>query len=297
LATIRNCFTVTTLKANAAAAAAELVAVPTAAPVVPAWLRFALTGAAFFKRDLLTDFSYRLSFLLHALNILLGVAAYYFLARFVDRSALGGAEPFVFLLAGLTVNAYMSTWMVCFTDAVRTGQATGTLKAIAGTPLSRAEFVLFSALYPSARAAVDAFVYVMGGMALGASLGHTNVAAVGLVLLLSSVSFAAIGIASAAIALVFRRGDPLLWLATSLSWMLGGVLFPIELLPAPLASAARLLPITHAVSGVRLALAGGSITDAAGPLAVFAILGLPLSLAAFDAGLHRARVAGSLGHV
>jgi ABC-2 type transport system permease protein len=285
----------TTLKASAAAA--ELVAVPVAPPAVSAWPRFALTGVAFFKRDLLTDVSYRLSFLLHALNILLGVAAYYFLARFVDRSVLGGADPFVFLLAGLTVNAYMSTWMVCFTDAVRTGQATGTLKAIVGTPLSRGEFVLFSAVYPSTRAAVDAFVYVAGGAALGASVANTNVAAVGLIVLLSSVSFAAIGIASAAIALVFKRGDPLLWLATSLSWMLGGVLFPIELLPAPLETAARLLPITHAVSGVRLALAGGSITEAASSLAVFAILGLPLSLVAFGAGLHRARVAGSLGHV
>jgi ABC-2 type transport system permease protein len=287
----------TTLKASAAAAAAALVAVPVAAPAVSSWPRFALTGLAFFKRDLLTDVSYRLSFLLHALNILLGVAAYYFLARFVDRSALGGADPFVFLLAGLTVNAYMSTWMVCFTDAVRTGQATGTLKAIVATPLSRAEFVLFSALYPSARAAVDALVYLAGGVALGASLANTNVAAVGLILLLSSVSFAAIGIASAAIALVFQRGDPLLWLATSLSWTLGGVLFPIALLPAPLETAARLLPITHAVGGVRLAVAGGSITEAAGSLAVFAILGLPLSLVAFGAGLHRARVAGSLGHV
>ena len=287
----------TTLKASAAAAAAELVAVPVAAPAGSAWPRFALTGVAFFKRDLLIDVSYRLSFLLHALNILLGVAAYYFLARFVDRAALGGADPFVFLLVGLTVNAYMSTWMVCFTDAVRTGQTTGTLKAILGTPLSRAEFVLFSALYPSARAAVDAFVYVAGGAALGASLANTNVAAVAVILLLSSVSFAAIGIASAAIALVFKRGDPLLWLATSLSWMLGGVLFPIALLPAPLETAARLLPITHAVGGVRLALAGGSITEAAGSLAVFAILGLPLSLVAFGAGLRRARVAGGLGHV
>ena len=286
----------TPLEASSPTGAGTVPLLAPAADVAP-WLRFVLIGAAFFRRDLRSDFSYRLSFVLHALNIVLGVAAYYFLARFVDRAALGGADPFLFLLVGLAVNAYMSTWLVCFTDAIRTGQTTGTLKLIFASPLTRAQFMLFSGLYPSVRAALDGTVYLISGWTLGAPLANTNVAAAGMILLVSSFAFAAIGIGSAAFALVLKRGDPLLWLVTTLSWMLGGVLYPIQLLPAPLHEAARLLPITHAVSGIRLAMAGEPIADAAGPLMVFVIVAMPLSLAAFGAAVRRARMTGALGHV
>jgi ABC-2 type transport system permease protein len=300
----------TILRASESAPGAGIVvAVPHALPDGPqtvprrstaagAGRQFALTGAAFFKRDLRADLSYRLSFALHALNILLGVGAYYFLARFVDRAALRGAEPFPFLLVGLAVNAYMSGWLVCFTEAIRSGQTTGTLKLVFASPTSGARFILFSALYPSARAAIEAGIYLLGGLALGASLAHANLAAAGVIFVLASLAFAAIGVASAAFALVLKRGDPVLWLVASLSWMLGGVLCPIELLPASLQQVARLLPITHAVSGARLALLdGGSIAGSAAPLGLFALIGLPVAVAVFGAALRHARAAGSLGHV
>lgn len=260
--------------------------------------RFVSIGAAFFKRDMLADLSYRLSFALHALNVLCGVAAYYFLARFVDRAALHGAAPFPFLLIGLALNAYMSTWLVCFTEAIRTGQATGTATLVFASPISPIEFILFSALYPTVRATVDASVYLLFGLAFGASLAHADAGAAVAIFVLSALAFAAIGIGSAAFALVFRRGDPLLWLMTSMSWMLGGILYPTDLLPEVLQQTARLLPVTHAVTGIRSALLGGGpIGEPAASLALYALVGLPVSMAAFVVALRRARMMGNLSHV
>jgi len=267
---------------------------PTPSPA----LQFVLTGVAFFKRDLLADTSYRWSLALHALHIFFGIGAYFFLSRFVDRAPLRGADPFGFLLIGLAVNAYMSCWLVCFSEAVRGGQTTGTLKMILASPIADTQFLAFSALYPSARALVDASVYVIGGLALGASLARANLGGAAVTLALSAVAFAAVGIASAAVALVVKRGDPVVWAVTSLSWMLGGILYPTELLPAWLQSTARLLPITHAVSGIRSALLGGQLaTDATAALALFALVGLPASVVAFRAAVRFARSTGSLGHV
>jgi ABC-2 type transport system permease protein len=261
-------------------------------------LQLVLTGLAFFRRDLLVDASYRSSFALHAVQIFFGIGAYYFLSRFVDRSALRGADPFAFLLIGLAVNAYMSCWLVCFGEAVRGGQTTGTLKMVFASPISETRFLAFSALYPSARAMIEAGVYVMGGLALGASFAHANLPAAAVMLALSSVAFAALGIASAAVALVVKRGDPFLWVVTSLSWMLGGVFYPTELLPEWLRQAARLLPLTHALSGIRSALLGGApAADAIAPLVLFALIGLPVSVVAFRAAVRHARITGSLSHV
>jgi ABC-type polysaccharide/polyol phosphate export permease len=279
---------------NASARALPLA--PRAGSAAPA--RFVRTAAAFVKRDALVDFSYRLSFVLHAAHILLGVAAYFFLARFVDRAALGGAAPFPFLLVGLAANAFMSTWLVCFTEAIRSGQAAGTLKLIFSSPVSLGQFLFFSSLYPSARATIEAGVYVAGGLALGVAASLASPFGALLMLLLSSLAFAAIGIASAAFALVVKRGDPVLWIATSASWLLGGVLYPVQLLPEPLQRAAQILPITHAVDGLRAAFSGdGSVAAPAGTLLLFVIISLPSSVAAFHWALRRARARGSLGHV
>ena len=249
-------------------------------------------------RDLRADLSYRLSFVLHAVQVALGVASYYFLARFVDRAALGGAAPFPFLLAGLAMNAYMSAWLVCFTEAIRIGQTTGTNKLLFSAPLGHGRLLLFSALYPSVRGALDGAIYVAGGWVLGASFAQANLTHVAIILGLSSLAFAAIGIGSAASALVFKRGDPLVWLLTSLSWVMGGVLYPVDILPPRLEAAAWLLPITHAVSGLRQALTGhGSIAHTAAPLALFVIIALPISMVMFGAAARRARATGGLGHV
>ncbi|OFV95340.1 MAG: hypothetical protein A3F68_12345 [Acidobacteria bacterium RIFCSPLOWO2_12_FULL_54_10] len=77
------------------------------------------------------------------------------------------------------------------------------------------------------------------------------------------------------------------------SWLLGGVFYPLEVLRP-------LLPITHALTGMRMAILEGAplslLAPQIGALALFAALGLPLSLWLFQAGMHWTRTSGSLGH-
>src|SRR2546428_505322 len=87
---------------------------------------------AFVKRDLAIDFSYRLSFALEAVHILVAVAAFYFLAQLVGQQRPGGYASFPFILVGLAVNAYMMTCFVCFSQAIRGGQPAA-LKAMLAT--------------------------------------------------------------------------------------------------------------------------------------------------------------------
>lgn len=95
-------------------------------------------------------------------------------------------------------------------------------------------------------------------MLFGLPLRHVNAVAVALVFVLSLLAFSSTGIMSATFTLVFKRRDPLLWLFGSGSWLLGGVLYPIDVLPASLQHLSRLLPITHAAEGMRAALLGGA---------------------------------------
>ena len=120
------------------------------------------------------------------------------------------------------------------------------------------------------------------------------------VFVLSLLSFASLGVASAAFTLELKRGDPLLWLSGGLSWLLGGVFFPVEMLPDLLRQAALLLPITHALEALRaLLLAGAGLADVAthvGVLAGFALVGLPLSMTLFGVAVRWGKRSGTLEH-
>ena len=255
---------------------------------------------AFFKRDLITDLSYKLSFAFQVVDILVSIGAFYFLARILGKAAFRGYEPFPFILVGMAVNGYMTTSLVCFAQAIRGNQPLGTLKMVLVTPTSPVAFVLFSSLYPFVRAALDAVFYLLAGTMFGLSLGRVNLLAVLLIFLLSVAAFSSIGILSATFTLVFKRGDPFLWLFGGLSWLLGGVFYPLEVLPRFLQHAGQLLPITHALVGMRAALLHNAsileLLPQIGVLGLFALVGLPLSLLAFHLGVRWARITGTLSH-
>ncbi|MBI3933347.1 MAG: ABC transporter permease [Acidobacteria bacterium] len=255
---------------------------------------------AFFRRDFRNDVSYRLSFLLEILNIILTLASFYFLSKLLGEQVSGRYAPFPFLLLGMAVNGYMTTALYCFSQSIRGSQQMGVLKAVLATPVSPLAFVFFSSLYPLFRAALDAMVYLAGGVLLGVSLANMNLLSALVLFVLSALAFASIGILSATFTLVFKKGDPLLWAFGGLSWLLGGVFYPLEVLPPLLRQAAALLPITHALTGMRMAMLEGASLSMLVPqieaLALFAAIGLPLSLLLFRSGMHWTRTSGSLGH-
>jgi ABC-2 type transport system permease protein len=255
---------------------------------------------AFFKRDLRTDLTYKFSFAVQGVHVLLMIASYYFLARFVGEKMPGGYSPFPFMAVGIAVNGYMTTCLACFAQAIRGGQTTGTLKAALATRTSPAAFIAFSSVYPCARAAVDAAAYLLGASLFGVSLGRVNFLTVIILFVLSTLAFSAVGILSATFTLVFKRGDPILWLFVSLSWLLGGVFYPIDALPLWLQRFAWLLPITHVLNGARAAVLSGAgpgeVIQSIGALSVFGLAGLPASVAVFHLGVQRAKRTGTLSH-
>lgn len=255
---------------------------------------------AFIRRDLATDVSYRLSFVLEVAHVAIAVAAFFYVSKLVGATRVQGYAPFAFILVGMAVNAYMTTCFVCFAQTIRGSQLGGTLKAVLATPTTPAEFLLGSSIYPFLRASIDTAVYLAAGIVFGLAASNANLLAAALVFVLSLLAFSSIGVVSASVTLMFKRGESLLWLFASGSWLLGGILYPIELLPAPLQRSAALLPITHAANGMRGALLAGASPLALWPdlraLVLFALVGFPLSLALFNLAIQRARREGTLGH-
>jgi ABC-type multidrug transport system permease subunit len=99
---------------------------------------------------------------------------------------------------------------------------------------------------------------------------------------------------------VTARGNPASWAIRTASTVLGGVFYPVAVLPEGLRVLAQALPITHALELLRGSLLLGEglgelWTSLAALAGITAVL-LPLSLAACALALRVARGGGTLGH-
>jgi len=127
-----------------------------------------------------------------------------------------------------------------------------------------------------------------------------HLALAGAMLFLTLVAFSAVGLVAAAGMVLAKRVGALLGFAGSAFALLGGVLYPISVLPRPLEVLAQLLPMVHGLDAVRLALVEnpdlGAIGRDALILVAFTVVLMPVALLTFQLAIRRARRTGSLSH-
>lgn len=261
---------------------------------------------AFLKRDLLIDTTYRFAFALHLLGILFSVATYYFLARLMGPTveeglAEYGGSYFAFVLIGIAFWTYLSTALYAFSGPLHLEQVTGTLEAMLATPTSPLAILLGSSLWSFLLASANVLLYLLVGQflfGLHLSLGGGLAALV--VLGLTVVSFAGLGIMASGFILVLKRGEPVTWAFAAFSSLLGGVFYPVTILPEWLQTISALLPLTYALHALRLALLQGaswaSLMQDMAVLLLFSVATLGMGLLAFRYAVRRAKMEGTLTH-
>lgn len=261
---------------------------------------------AFAWRDILNETSYRLSFCLQILGVLPVLLMFFFLSGLVGDAisrplqAYGGSY-FPFVLVGIAVERYLMVSLTSFSKSLRESQITGTLEALLTAPVSIPTLLAGSSLYAFGFNSLRVFLYLgAGSLLFGAHLSWVRMPSVVLVVALTAIAFSSLGILSASFTVLFKRGDPLSWTFNVASWLLGGVYYPVGALPEGLQKVAGVIPMTHALESMRLALLGGQGLSEMGPhlliLALWGAVGLPLSVLCFRIALTRARRQGTLGH-
>jgi ABC-2 type transport system permease protein len=186
-------------------------------------------------------------------------------------------------------------------SSIREGQKLGTLEALLVTQTEIPTIIVSSSLYSFLWASFKVAVYLFLGIVLfGIDIGHANLAGAFLILILTITSFISFGIISASFVMVLKKGDPVGWLFTSLSALLGGLYYPVSVLPDWLQHLSYLLPVTYALEGMRLALLKGYSFHELFPniiaLVLFSCIMMPLSIVIFGYAVKRAKKEGSLTH-
>jgi len=193
----------------------------------------------------------------------------------------------------------MYTILETFDNNIRESQLMGTLEIVLLTPIKLTHMLLFSSLWPYLFTTLSFLTYLLFGVVLfDLQIGNSNPLTAIVILLLSILTFAPLGILSATVVLVFKRGSGLRKVFSATSALLGGTFYPTEVLPDWIQSLCYFVPMTHAVTGVRAALiSNASLSELTSEilfLCVFSAIALPLSLLLFKAGVVHTKRAGTL---
>jgi len=259
---------------------------------------------AFFWKDFITEASYKFAFIAQLFGIFFSTMTLFFMSRLLGTASLPALRPyggdyFSFVLIGIAFASYLHVSLRSFQSCIREAQLLGTLEALLVTQTGIPAIILFSSIYSFAWTSLRVVLYLLlGVLVLGVKLAGANYLGALLILFITIIAFSSFGVISASFTMVMKKGNPVNWIFNNLSWLLGGVFYPVAILPGWLQKISYILPITYSLEGMRLALLKGCRTSellpSIFPLLIFTVIVLPTSLLAFAYAVKRAKAEGSL---
>jgi ABC-type polysaccharide/polyol phosphate export permease len=259
---------------------------------------------AFFRRDLLVAWSYRVAFFTDWISLAVQVVIFALIGRMVDPQTLPSydGEPtsyVAFVIVGIAVTSFMQVALGKVVNALRNEQLMGTLETVLTTPTSAATIQLGSVMYDLVYVPIRTVLFlVLASTALGVQLSVGGFGPALVVLMAFIPVVWGLGIASAAAVLTLRRGAGIVGLAVSALTIGSTTYFPLDVLPSWAQTVVALNPLTMTLETARNSLLGsGAWADIWTPVASLipmAAVSLVAGVAAFRWALRRERRKGTL---
>jgi len=259
---------------------------------------------AIVRKDFLIEASYKLSFIFSIFSVISTILIYFFIDRMFGHRMTKyleefGVNYFSYVLVSMAFFSYIGVGIGSFSARLRTEQLQGTLEFIILSPAKIYTILFGMILWNLIFASFDTLIYVITGIFLfKINFSHINIISTSITLILTIFSFGSLGIISASFIMVLKQGNPVGWLINTLEGLLGGVYFPVTVMPGYLQIIAKLFPITYAIKAIELSVYKGysliQLKNELLFLLIFSLLLVPLSLSSFKYALRKARRQGSL---
>jgi ABC-2 type transport system permease protein len=243
------------------------------------WLAF----RAVLLRDLSVYLTYRTRLVSQALTAVFSLTLFYYVSRLVHVSGFANpASYFGFVVVGI---ALISVLYSCFSVAeiVRQELVAGTFDRLLLSPFGAIRSIVAMTLFPLLYSfAIAAITLGLGAGVFGLQLHWSTVPLAVPAMALALLAFMPFGLLFAALTVATKQGSVGTSWVIALISIVGGLYFPVSLLPGWVQTTAKLQPFTPATELLRHLLVGSpqtdSTADAAAKIALFAAVLLPLSL-------------------
>lgn len=237
---------------------------------------------AVMRRDLYVYLSYRTRLVSQLLTSLFSLTLFYYVSRLVHVSGFTAESYFGFVVVGI---ALVTVLYSCFSVAeiVRQELVAGTFERLLLSPFGAIRSVVAMALFPLLYSfVVAAFTLGIGGAVFGLQLHWATVPLSIPAMFLALLAFMPFGLFFAAITVSTKQGSVGTSWVIALISIVGGLYFPVSLLPQWVQTTAKLQPFTPATEVLRHLLVDSPQATSTGTavvkLLVFAAVLLPASL-------------------
>jgi ABC-2 type transport system permease protein len=238
---------------------------------------------AVMRRDLHVYLSYRTRLVSQLLTAMFSLTLFYYVSRLVHVSGFPSPKAyFGFVVVGISL---ISVLYSCFSipELLRQELVAGTFDRLLLSPFGAVRSVLAMSLFPMLFSFVLAALTLgLGCIVFGLSLHWSTVPLALPVMALVLLSFLPFGVLFAALTVVVKQGSVgTSWVIAALS-IVGGLYFPVSLLPSWLQTISKLQPFTAATDLLRHLLVNSTLGEspqtALLKLVGFAAVLLPASL-------------------
>jgi ABC-2 type transport system permease protein len=251
------------------------------------------------KRDLLIAVRLR-GGIATLVGLVFDIGGLFYLARAVGSGYRPeGMDYFAFATVGTAFVTFMMAGIGAFVNVIHEFQTIGVLEVVLNSRTPPATVIFFNSTPTLVRYGVTLFITFLTAYALlSGSQPHFDPWSAVTVFILSVMLIGILGLIAAAVHLVIRKGQALLWLAGSAAWLLSGTMYPVGTLPPILQRLAMLMPVTYAIDAFRAAvLKGASLMELRmqiGILAALIAVLAPVSIYFLNRALRIARRRGLL---
>lgn len=218
---------------------------------------------SFMLRDIKENLSYRAAFFVDLAAILSNILTFFFIQKLMLEaghdslpSTLGPYFPFV--LIGIAFTGIQSASLSAVSNALLKEQAHKTLEPLLLCRVPVGIWLTASSGWSYVWSFIRVFIYfLIAACFFNFRAPLINWPAAVLLTALLVFTLTGVGLWSTAYLLVYKRGDPVSFIWNAASRFLSGVYFPVILLPGWLQKLGALLPLTHALEGLRKAILMG----------------------------------------
>lgn len=259
---------------------------------------------AFIKKSLRVQWSYRLAIFLGLLGTVGSLLTFYFIDKLFGSRVVPDLAPFgvnylSYVLIGIAFSGFLGTSIGSLAGHINHEQNLGTLEALLVTPTRIETLVGAMISWDLVYAFLEFALYILVGIFLfRIDFTNINVVSTLVITVLSIISFKSLSMISAGFILVFKKGDPVSWLISIFVELLGGVYFPVTVLPEWLEIISRFFPVTYAIRSVEMAIyQGATLSDLSSDifgLVCFSIVLLPAGIFTLRYAVNQAKRDGSL---
>lgn len=247
--------------------------------------------------------SYRLATAFSLAGLAFTVVPLYFVAGALQGTMANsiqgeGGQYFAFVLAGMVATTIITEAVSTIPSNVGSAATSGTLDSLFLTPTQ--PVILFAGLsaYGVVWTSIRSALLLLGGAALGATISWTSLPQAMLVLALLALAYVPFGLLMTASQIAFRTSGPFMSGILLASTFLGGVYYPVHVIPSWLQSLAWLVPLSYGLRAFRKLLLEGApfaaVWSDVGMLLVFILVLGSIGVAALALAFRYARRTGGL---